>query len=97
MREEERASSPAVVSDDALVASTTADWERTPPAVAVVEALEAATGRAATDLPPLAEWVEMDSLSDLVRAGTPSLLVQFRYETFVVTVGSDGRVFVEER
>lgn len=65
------------------------------PSVALVEAVEQATGRDATDLPMLHASIDPDALDALVtrRPSTP-LHVTFTYADARVSVRRDGRVEV---
>lgn len=62
--------------------------------IAVIEAVEAATGTDALDLPPLLDVIDPDALDALVRSTDQSLRVEFEYSGRTVVVGGDGRISV---
>lgn len=77
----------------------TYEWdEKTPPAVAIVEAVAATTGREPTNLPPLYEYVDGEALDTLLQSGSGSrpgdIEVTFRYEGVQVSVRSDGSIVI---
>jgi len=61
----------------------------------IVTFFEDATGRQATELPPLYDAVDVDALEDLVAHGGADLQVQFRYCDTVVRVYGDGSIEFE--
>lgn len=74
------------------------EWgEAVQPAIAVVRAVAARSGRQATDLQPLARVIDTDSLNRLLGLGDSTLTVSFRYEGFDVRVAGDGHVTVAPR
>lgn len=64
----------------------------------IVEALAAATGRDATELPALQQQVDSDALESLLTTGTADdvdvVTVSFPYDGATVTVSSDGWITV---
>lgn len=62
--------------------------------MAVIEAVEAATGTDALDLPPLLDVIDPDALDALVRSADRSLRVEFEYCGRTVVVRGDGRISV---
>ncbi len=72
-------------------------WEEPfEPSVTIVEAVAAATGRTATDLPPLQKHVDPDALDTLITRGkSASVTVSFRYAGTVVVVDGDGTIEVQ--
>mgnify|MGYP006276394263 CR=1 FL=1 len=72
------------------------DWKQSgQPSVAIVEAVAAATDRAATDLPPLQGTVDADALDTLLQERSSSVMVSFRYADTVVSVSGNGSVEIE--
>lgn len=70
------------------------------PCTAIVEAVAAATGREHTDLPPLFDSIDTDSLNTIVfgRSGQTDgpIRVTFPYADVDVTIGSDGEIVVRQ-
>lgn len=69
------------------------------PATAVLEAVEAHSGVAASDLPPLRQALDPDALNALLTSGTTSpdgepLVVEFSYAGYRITVRGDDVVSV---
>lgn len=77
-------------------AAVRTEWsESRPPSVAVVEAAEEATGRAAADLPMLHASTDPDALDALVtRRRSAPLQITFPYAGTQVSVRHDGRIEV---
>lgn len=77
------------------------DWtEAETPSSAVVAAVSDVSGDDPTDIEPLYDVVDPDSLDDLFApARSPRLTgaVRFEYHGYPVTVTADGRGFVHER
>lgn len=75
------------------------DWrEFDEPTSGIVEAVARATGRRPTELPPLHETVETDSLNVLLATdghdvGSP-LRITFRYADLMVSISATGDVVV---
>lgn len=81
--------------DDDGTIRTTFDWSKTPPAVAVVEALAVATNAEILDVEPLMDHVEPEALNALIndqeRPDTDTVVI-FEMAGHEVTVHADGRV-----
>lgn len=71
------------------------------PSIAIVEAVAAETGRTATALPPLHDYIDVDSLDGLLQNGnsapTHTVRVSFQYAGVEVTADSTGDIAVTER
>jgi hypothetical protein len=68
------------------------EWDSsTPPSIAVVETVAAATGTAPTDLPPIAHQIDPDALDQLC-SGPEGVHVWFRYADVPVSIDSTGVV-----
>lgn len=63
-------------------------------ALEVLFGLEAVTGRDATDLPPITEFVDPDALNELFRSGRSEGSVRFTVPGYGVAVHSDGRLVI---
>lgn len=79
---------PPTASNQPLRASQT-DESLVP---ALLQAVEAATGIDAIDLPPLHDAVDPDALNALVRSTDQSLHVTFDYAGLVVAIDGDGEI-----
>lgn len=92
---------PPLTSEYPVVAR--ADFERGPgesPTVAIVKALENATGVDQQELPPLFESVETDALDMLFggerRPEDGGTILRFRVDTWIVFVRSNGQISVHD-
>lgn len=73
------------------------DWTDVSPSTAVLETVKKATGTDPTELAPLYEYVDPDSLDSMCAHTTPneaSVRVSFDYSGVHVSVASDGLVAV---
>ena len=75
------------------------EWnERVAPTTAIVEAIAAATNRDPRHMPPLHDYVDVDSITDIVtteaKGASRPVRVTFPYEQHTVLVGSDGAIEV---
>ena len=69
------------------------DWQgSTPPTVAVVEAVAAATDRTPTGLPLLQNTLDPDALNVLLTKEAASVTVSFQYAGTIVSVSGDGDI-----
>jgi hypothetical protein len=64
------------------------------PAVMIVEAVSAATGRPTAELPPLQETIDTDALNALLNGQPSAVTVSFRYAGTVVSVSGNDTVEV---
>lgn len=86
---------------DAISEPVRSDWsEYDSPCAAIVETVEAATGRVHTSLPPLFEAIDTDALEAIV-SPTPTgvdgaVQISFEYAGTAVTVSSEGEIVVRE-
>lgn len=76
------------------------EWnEGVSPTTAVVEVIAAVTNQNPRHLPPLYEYVDVDSLDDVITTGTKdterTVSLSFPYEEHTVCVESDGTIQVE--
>lgn len=92
---------PPLMSEYPVVAR--AEFERGPgesPTVAIVEALEDATGVDQQELPPLFESIETDALDMLFggerRPEDGGTILRFRVDTWIVFVHSNGQISVHD-
>jgi hypothetical protein len=70
------------------------EWESTVPALAIVDAVATATGRAPTDLPPLQHTVDPDAVDALLTADSSSVEMCFTYAGTEVLARGEGVVEV---
>lgn len=71
------------------------DWRTVSAVTAVLETVEAATGRSIKTLPTLSDSIDPESLELLFDGGSTDLVVSFRYAGYRVTVHGDGWVVAE--
>lgn len=80
-----------------LVSQRQYDWGMTAPVEGIVETVSEATGRPFDTLPPLEHVVKTDAVTALLAAAgrrgpADGVEISFRYEGFLVTAYSTGRV-----
>lgn len=66
------------------------------PAIAILEMVAIASGRAITDLAPLARHVDVDALDTLLVDSPVPVKLSFTYEGFEIVITSDGGLNLEE-
>ena len=86
-------------SDDAI--RTRYDWNTATPSTAVAETVAMATGSEPNEIEPLYDHIDPDSLDALVSPRMVSRLeatnsVTFQYESYEVTVRSNGEITVQD-
>jgi len=71
------------------------DWRQSDgPAEAIIEATAAVTNSQPTELPPLQEYADVDSLDALLTASN-SVEIAFEYDRVTVRIAADGKLVVE--